>query len=195
MVTEDRRQVISKRALERAARFVVWALRHQPDDAGITVDREGFTLVADLVRSAKSFKHSINAELLEEIVAADSKQRLEYSSNWLKIRAAQGHSFEVDLSAHRATPPDVLYHGTATHVIDVIRRDGLLPRRRQYVHLSLDVATATQVGGRHGTPVIIPIKAGELALQGAVFMKASNGVWLVASVPPSAIDWTNLVWP
>lgn len=194
-MSDGPKPVASGRALERAARWVVWALRHEPQEAGIEVDREGFALVSDLIKAARSFKHVLNVQAVEDIVAADSKQRLEYSANHLKLRAAQGHSFEVDLSAQRAEPPELLFHGTATHVIDAIRRDGLRAQRRQYVHLSHELETATKVGSRHGTPVILPIRASEMARNGAVFLRASNGVWLVEEVPPSAIDWENLVWP
>lgn len=194
-MSEGPKPVASGRALERAARWVVWALRHDPKEAGIEVDREGFALVTDIIKAARSFKHTLTAEAVENIVAADSKQRLEYSTNRLKLRAAQGHSFEVDLSEQRAEPPELLFHGTATHVIDAIRRDGLRPQRRQYVHLSHELETATKVGSRHGTPVILSVKAGEMSRSGAVFLRASNGVWLVGEVPPTAIDWENLVWP
>jgi RNA:NAD 2'-phosphotransferase (TPT1/KptA family) len=41
------------------------------------------------------------------------------------------------------------------------------------------VATATAVGQRHVPPVVLPIRAGEMARQGHTFYLSANGVWLV----------------
>lgn len=66
------------------------------------------------------------------------------------IRAAQGHSVEVDLALQPSTPPDILYHGTAFAKLASIREHGLVPGKRQQVHLSNDYETAVKVGARHG---------------------------------------------
>jgi putative RNA 2'-phosphotransferase len=132
-------------------------------------------------------------EQLQAIVASDPKHRLELSADGARIRAAQGHSIEVDLSSHRAAPPELLFHGTSTHRLDSIRATGLHAGRRQHVHLSPDVETAIKVGARHGHPVVLTVRAGELARAGQEFMLSSNGVWLTGLVPVGAIDWDNLV--
>jgi putative RNA 2'-phosphotransferase len=55
------------------------------------------------------------------------------------------------------------------------------------VHLSSDVATATKVGGRRGRPVVLTVRAGDMAAAGHVFYCSANEVWLVDCVPPEFI--------
>jgi putative RNA 2'-phosphotransferase len=65
----------------------------------------------------------------------------------------------------------------------------LSKRRRQHVHLSADPDTATRVGARHGQPVILVVRAAEMAAAGHAFFLSSNGVWLTDAVPTAFIDF------
>ncbi|WP_316789992.1 RNA 2'-phosphotransferase [Pedobacter frigoris] len=60
---------------------------------------------------------------------------------------------------------------------------GLEKRQRQHVHLSKDIHTATQVGGRHGKPVILTVLAGQMQAAGYMFYLSENKVWLTDHVP------------
>ena len=77
--------------------------------------------------------------------------------------------------------------GTSERFLANIRREGLKPGRRHYVHLSVDENTAIAVGSRHGRPVVLKIEAKLMHLNGYTFYKAENGVWLTRSVPPQFI--------
>ena len=59
-------------------------------------------------------------------------------------------------------PPEVLYHGTAEKPVSSISEQGLVPRRRLYVHLSKDTQTAVNVGSRHGKPVVFIVESGRM---------------------------------
>jgi putative RNA 2'-phosphotransferase len=120
---------------------------------------------------------------LQAEVDADDKNRFELDGD--RIRCRQGHSIPVDLGLRPVPPPAVLYHGTVARFLPSIRVEGLLPRGRQHVHLSEDRATATAVGGRRGSPVVVEVLATDLAETGTPFFLSSNGVWLVDHVPPS----------
>ena len=54
---------------------------------------------------------------------------------------------------------------------------------RLYVHLSLDEATAVQVGRRHGKPALLRVDAKRMDEEGFDFYYAVNGVWLTKTVP------------
>lgn len=123
-------------------------------------------------------------ELLDEIVATNNKQRFEYSDDGKKIRARQGHSINVDVELAETTPPDVLYHGTATRFLESIYAEGLVHGNRLYVHLSADEATAINVGKRHGTPFVIKIDCRKMLADGCKFYLSNNGVWLTKQVLP-----------
>jgi len=89
----------------------------------------------------------------------------------------------VDLDLAPAQPPEFLYHGTSRRSLDAIFADGLVPGRRQLVHLSDDHETAEKVGGRHGKPVVLCVSAGRMHFAGHVFVRSDNGVWLTEHVP------------
>jgi len=121
-------------------------------------------------------------EELEEIVATNNKQRYEFSEDKTRIRARLGHSIHVDVELQETTPPDVLYHGTATSAVDSIMQQGILKGKRLYVHLSETMETATNVGKRHGTPAILRIDTRRMHEDGIKFYLSRNGVWLTDHV-------------
>lgn len=169
--------------MSRVPRMIVRALRHEPGLLGLTLAAGGWVPVPDLLRGLKAAGRPISRDELRAIVAADEKGRFTLSPDRARIRAAQGHSVEVDLQLDPATPPARLLHGTATRHLDGIFREGLLPGRRQHVHLSETEETARRVGSRHGTVVILEVDAGGLAEAGQPFWRADNGVWLTGPVP------------
>jgi putative RNA 2'-phosphotransferase len=64
----------------------------------------------------------------------------------------------------------------------------LVKGRRHHVHLSPDVATARQVGGRHGRVVVLKVNSGAMHRDGHAFYLSENGVWLVDTVPPQYVE-------
>jgi putative RNA 2'-phosphotransferase len=73
--------------------------------------------------------------------------------------------------------------------LEGIRREGLLPVDRQYVHLSPDPETAARVGSRHAPdPAIITVRAAEAHAAGAEFFQADEQVYLARSVPAEFLE-------
>ena len=144
---------------DRLSVFISLVLRHKPDAAGIRLDEHGWADVGELIEGVRATGRTIDLEILEEIVRTDEKQRYSFSADRTLIRANQGHSIPVDVELQETVPPDCLYHGTATRFLESIRREGLKPMSRLYVHLSRDEETAVKVGKRHGAPVVLAIDA------------------------------------
>jgi putative RNA 2'-phosphotransferase len=163
-------------------RLLALVLRHRPDLAGVTHDRAGWVDVDELVAGLRRMGREVDAEDVRATVAADGKGRYELLGH--RIRAAQGHSIDVDLGLGPRRPPEVLYHGTVERFLPSILATGLRPGSRRHVHLSPDVATARTVGARRGRPVVLVVDAAALHAAGHEFRQASNGVWLVDAVPP-----------
>nr|WP_297945564.1 RNA 2'-phosphotransferase [uncultured Fibrobacter sp.] len=85
-------------------------------------------------------------------------------------------------------PPAVLYHGTTHRALLQILQDGLKPMQRQYVHLSIDVETATRVGKRRDSePVILNIDTEAAQKAGIQFYIGNDKVWLCNRVPKECI--------
>ena len=170
--------------LSEVSKFLSYVLRHQPDAIGISLDREGWVDIAALISAADNAGKQLDHECIQAVVASNDKKRFSISEDGLRIRAVQGHSAKsVDISYAKRTPPELLYHGTATQFLKSIHKEGLKPGLRQYVHLSQDEDTAHTVGQRYGKPVVLKIRALLMHEQGFKFYQAENGVWLTLSVP------------
>lgn len=175
---------------KKASKFLSLVLRHKPETIGITLDRNGYTSVDELLAALQSNGwHAFTRDDLDRIVAENNKQRFEFSEDETQIRASQGHSVDVDLGLQPRTPPEFLYHGTVSRFVPDIKQDGLLRRSRHHVHLSQDQETATNVGSRRGKPVILTVHAGEMHRDAYKFYLSANGVWLTDEVPPHYIDF------
>lgn len=171
---------------KRISKLLSYVLRHHPEFIDIKLDVNGWANVTELLQKLEVHVH-LNFEMLEQVVTNNSKQRFSFNVDNTMIRASQGHSIEVDIQASQKEPPEYLYHGTVNEYIEPIRREGLQKMERQYVHLSPDEKTAREVAGRRGKPVILKIKATELASSGIPFFLSDNGVWLVKEVPANFI--------
>lgn len=175
--------------LVRASKFLSYVLRHNPGAIGVRLDAGGWIEVQTLLAALAAHGRPIGSGTLDALVAGTDKRRLELLDG--RIRAAQGHSLPVNLGLDPVPPPDVLYHGTVARFLPGILAGGLRAGRRSHVHLSVDEQTATTVGARRGTPVILRVDAAGMHRAGHAFYRAANGVWLTDAVPPQWIDAEN----
>lgn len=164
--------------LTKTSKFLSLILRHKPEEIGIELDNHGWANVNELLSGM-----NITMDVLEEIVTTDEKKRYSFNDNKTLIRANQGHSVPVDVELKECKPPSILYHGTGEKYKESIEESGLIPKSRLHVHLSKDLCTASDIGKRHGHPVIFAIAAFEMYEQGHKFYLSENGVWLTDEVP------------
>ncbi|AYO54259.1 RNA 2'-phosphotransferase [Acinetobacter wuhouensis] len=166
------------------SKYLSFILRHQPESIQLKLDQQGWANIEELINNAEPVNNfRIDIATLNSIVENSDKKRFQISSDGLKIRAVQGHSTStVDRTFTEKMPPEILFHGTAERFIDSIKQHGLVPKERQYVHLSENIETAITVGQRYGKPRILSINALEMYHRGIKFYQAENGVWLVERV-------------
>jgi putative RNA 2'-phosphotransferase len=167
------------------SKFLSYVLRHKPDAIGLTLDSRGWTSIDELITKSAAAGTRFTRDDLLHVVTTSEKKRFSLSEDGQRIRAAQGHSVEVDLGLSPREPRSMRYHGTATRFVDAILSEGLKPQSRQQVHLSADEATASRVGQRHGKPVVLKVETIRMYAQGFKFFLADNGVWLTNRVPPA----------
>ncbi|WP_369637443.1 RNA 2'-phosphotransferase [Nocardia sp. JMUB6875] len=163
-------------------------LRHAPGEIGLVLDSAGWVEVSELLSALARHGRTLTRPELDEVVARNNKRRFEFDATGTRIRASQGHSVVVDLEYRASTPPDLLYHGTVGVALPGIYAEGLKPMRRHDVHLSADTETAVKVGSRRGKPVVLTVDAAAMHRDGHVFRVSTNGVWLVAAVPPEYLS-------
>jgi putative RNA 2'-phosphotransferase len=177
----------------KISKFLSLVLRHKPESIGLTLEEEGWVSVADLLRASAAGGFAITRDELEYVVATNEKRRFSFSEHGDRIRASQGHSVEVDLGYKPMSPPDTLYHGTASRFLPSIMNAGLVRGERRHVHLSVDVDTAIRVGARHGSPVVLAVDSGRMQNADYLFYRSDNGVWLTECVPPAYLRLSDSV--
>ncbi|MEI2778605.1 MAG: RNA 2'-phosphotransferase [Tetrasphaera sp.] len=174
---------MDKQQVVRLSKRLSRVLRHQPERIGLTLDAGGWVPIDALVAALNASGMRVTRADLDEVVARNDKRRYAVDATGTRIRASQGHTIDVDLGLHATTPPAVLFHGTVAAALPGIRQSGLIPMRRNHVHLSPDEEMARVVGARRGRPVIIRVNAAAMEDEGHTFFLSDNGVWLTAVVP------------
>ncbi|MGF6647341.1 RNA 2'-phosphotransferase [Paraburkholderia sp. GAS82] len=165
------------RAISRLASH---ALRHEPWLYELELEDEGWVPVDELLSALRAERPEwppLTESDLAEMISCSDKKRHELRDG--KIRALYGHSVPGKLLKQPAEPPTILYHGTSPATVERVKADGLRPMARQYVHLSVDKATATQVGHRKSkTPVLLEVNAAQAYEAGIAFYRGNDQVWL-----------------
>jgi len=175
--------MINDKQITHISKFLSLVLRHQPETIGIQLDQNGWADIEELLDRAKKHGIQFDRELLNHIVATNSKKRFAFNTTLDKIRASQGHSIEIELGYTNQKPPEILFHGTGEKSVQSILEKGLEKRSRQHVHLSSDLETAIRVGQRHGRPFVFKVLAEQMYNEKFEFYISENGVWLTDNVP------------
>lgn len=171
----------------RLSKFVSGALRHFPEDAGLELDSAGWTRFDALVAAVVRKYDWASREALRAVIETDPKGRFERDGD--RVRAAYGHSVEVDLESAETPVPERLYHGTAPRNLAAIEREGLRPMNRQQVHLSETVAAAREVGARHADdPVVLEVDAAAMEADGHEITKRGRATYTTDRVPPAYLE-------
>ena len=166
------------------SKYLSYILRHKPESIGLKLDTKGWASIDEIIQKTQQFK--LTSDLIKKIVDTSPKKRFAIKNDL--IRANQGHSISIDLGISKRTPPAVLYHGTATRFISSIMKEGIVSKERQHVHLSENVNIATDVGKRHGKPIVLKIDTLKMHHDGKIFYLSDNGVWLTGDVPVNYIE-------
>jgi putative RNA 2'-phosphotransferase len=170
------------------SRFLSRVLRHEPQSIGLALDAQGWAEIDELVERARAHGKPLTRDLVLRVAATSDKQRFACDGAG-RIRANHGHTVAIDLGLEPSEPPEILFHGTAASSIPAIKAEGLVPGVRQYVHLSVDPATATSVGRRRGRPVVLRVAAGRMWSAGYKFVRSASAVWLTSVVPAEFIQF------
>jgi len=194
----EKRMSQNREGKEGLSIYISYLLRHKPEDIGLTMYDLGWVNTTDLINgiNAANNIYEINMLLLEEIVEEDEKYgkgRYSFNEDKSQIKANQGHSVKgIVFNFKEATPPEVLFHGTAMRFMPLIKKSGCISKMNRYaVHLSSDANTAISVGQRHvnsklsskDNVVILEVDTMRMMRDGYKFSISDNGVWLIDKVP------------
>lgn len=164
---------------EKLSKEISYALRHSPWKYDLEVNENGWVNIDQLLISLKKNQNwkDLTIDDIKSMIESSNKKRHEIFNN--KIRALYGHSFSNKIEMKEKIPPRFLYHGTTRRFLNKIKDKGLLPIKRQYVHLSSDIETAQTVGKRRDSnPIILKILSLKAYREGQKFYHANDKIWL-----------------
>ncbi|MBQ8886870.1 MAG: RNA 2'-phosphotransferase [Candidatus Gastranaerophilales bacterium] len=180
----------------RLSKKVSCLLRHTPQFYNLELDSEGWTSIDKLVdeyNKRHDTTKQITTQHLVEMSDKCNKGRFEVKDG--RIRALYGHSLSEKINKPKVEPPEYLYHGTSPKYLKSIQKDGLLPRKRQYVHLAKDVDTAVINGKRKDEmPIILVINAKKASEEGKNFYIGSEQIMLSDEIPAEYIEKIITTW-
>lgn len=171
--------------LEKISRQLSKMLRHDPHP--LTMDKEGNMNVMDLCNH-----FHITLYDLTWIVDNNDKKRFSFSSDGVFIRANQGHSEGVADDKQYAQivalqEEKLLYHGTDDVTAELIKKDKIIPGKRQFVHWSPKITTAIKRAEQRAhhnktSPVVITLNARSYIHGKGKLYKAENDVYLTPAI-------------
>jgi putative RNA 2'-phosphotransferase len=178
---------MSDARLVRISKMMSLILRHKPEQFDVLLDAEGYAPVQDVVRALRESISDACADDVQRVIDTIEPDKARFSISGSDIRANYGHSLSERIVRQRVVPPALLLHGTSEAAVASIRRDGIRPMRRQYVHLTTNADLAGRVGGRHGRAHVLEIDAVRASEAGVAFYRANESFWLADFVPPEFI--------
>ncbi|WP_321386626.1 RNA 2'-phosphotransferase [uncultured Enterococcus sp.] len=175
---------------QRISKTISYALRHKPEEFRLVLDTDGFVALDEFIEKMnRAAALNLTTEQVHSLLTRSDKTRWEITNR--KIRAVYGHSTKQKIQKESVLPPEYLYHGTAHRFLTSILSQGLIPKDRQYVHLSQDTKTAMIVGKRRdASPVILRVSAQRAATAGVQFYQELEGIWLSDAI---AADYLEVI--
>jgi len=165
----------------RISKFLSFILRHNPQEVSLSLDRYGFVEFKKVLAVLGEKFSGIDENQLKAIIEEDLQERFQLKDD--KIRARYGHSVDVEPLEVCAEVPATLFHGTSPENSETILKDGLMPARRKFVHLSMTTEDALRVGRRKSLePVLLAIDAKRAQAGGITFWREGK-VFLAQAVP------------
>ena len=85
------------------SQYLSFILRHKPEEIGLTLDREGWANIEELISKSQPVKNvALDEEIIKNIVSNSDKKRFQISDDGKLIRAVQGHSTtSVDITLNK----------------------------------------------------------------------------------------------
>lgn len=183
--------MIIENGITKISKRLSYILRHNPQRFKVTLDEEGWVDIDCLLNSLHNFKDlaDLKKEDLLDMISNQEKVRFVIKEN--KIKATHGHTIELKNNTS-TIPPDILYHGTSHKSLESIILHGLLKMQRQFVHLSINIHAAIEIGKRKDSnPAIIKVDSKAAYKEGILFYKGSDKVWLSENILPKYLKIIN----
>ncbi|MBN97673.1 MAG: hypothetical protein CME16_00285 [Gemmatimonadetes bacterium] len=164
----------------RISKLLSLMLRHRSEEFGLEMDSCGFVSLEEVVVAVQERYPDLGEEDVYKLVEEPGQHRFEISERG--IRALYGHSFFVEMDGEPIKPPDRLYMWCSVKDAKRFRQQGIKPKDRFYVHLSIGREEAETRSRKVDAPCIIEVLTAEAYAAGVKFFMRGE-VILTDAVP------------
>lgn len=184
---------MNKISNDNLAKTICYQLRHNSSEAGLELDEFGYANIDELAMELSTEDGpQVSRDDIMKVVSEDKKSRYRVKGNLIKCNF--GHSIKVSLEDEDNVDeiiPDTLYHGTNIDRLDSIFSEGIVPKSRQFVHVTSLLDIAINVGLRHckeaSELVILKIDAKSMIEDGFKVFPTESTTYLVDYIPSKYI--------
>jgi putative RNA 2'-phosphotransferase len=148
------------------------------------MDEYGFVALEEIARAVRERYEDLGEEDIRKLIEEPDQHRFEITEKG--IRALYGHSFFVEMDGEPMEPPEHLYMWCTVNEARRFGEQGVKPKDRFYVHLSLSRQTAEARGKRVDAPCVVEVLARKAHAAGIAFYGRGEVV-LTSEVPPEFI--------
>jgi len=176
---------------KRVSKYISLLLRHKPGN--LRLDSRGCCRLDDLIDVVKA---RMNFPVTKEDViqltlpSDDSTVKTRFEIEGEFIRAGHGHSISIE--GYKEVDPTLpLYHATTAKSAGLIKKNGLLAKNRDKVHLACDKAITIEAAKRRSKSVVlIGIDLEAAKKLGVKFYKsADERIILSDDIPPECLSF------
>lgn len=186
------------RRLYGLSRWLLKVLRHNPEAAGVIMDRDGWVAMEQIVNSLPAHLlgfSNLPKDFLVEVVEHLLWQRVQLIGE--NIRATYGHTTHLLDPLEPLIPDAPLFHGTSWELWPLIKHVGLAPAGRRFVQLTTDFDYANRIAlGRSSNPLVLQVATRDALDAGVQFFNFGIHVWQCTVVPSCCLQaWSTHALP
>jgi putative RNA 2'-phosphotransferase len=167
-------------------RSILRALRHAPQDFGLTMDADGWV-------PRSQVESLIHRGYLDDpdqfqLLLMQLGDRIQVKGEF--VRAAYGHSCDEYQPTQNSIPDKPLFHGTTDERWPMIEMFGLVPGRRKFVQLTSDFDYANNIAHLQlGEPIVLQVTTQAAIQAGIKFYPTGTHVWLAERLPAEFLQF------
>lgn len=183
---DERRNCRRGNRLKEISHALSRTLRHVGRSQGFNISDDGYVAIEELLNyEPYKRKYNLIREDVLAVVELNDKKRFELSANGTRVRACQGHSFDVDVGLKRLAEDELprhIIHGTTVEAWNKIKIKGLSKMSRLHIHMAAGLHDMVTSGIRKSSNVYIYIDGRSALRDGVEFFESSNGVILSSGI-------------
>ena len=149
------------------------------------MDEYGFIPLDEVVEVVQERYDEATDEAVRELVSDSRQHRFEIVDE--RIRALYGHSFFVEMDGEAMDPPERLYMGTTVSAGRQMKKGGIQPVDRSYLHLSTSYESAESRSRQVGTPCVAEVLAKKAYDEESIEFYERGAVVLTREIPPEFV--------